>query len=110
MSLGIRHWSRRRKAKLKGFPTRESVMKNALDVLMYPVAIASPLAMVPQVLQIFVTRDASSLSLSTWAIFAALNVVWILYARVHRETPVLVTNVMMVILNSAVVVGIILYH
>lgn len=93
-----------------GFPTRASVLKDALDVLMYPVAIAAPLALLPQVWKLYATHDASSLSLPTWATFGILNLVWIAYARVHKETPVLVTNVMMALLNFAVAVGILLYR
>ncbi|MBP9711120.1 MAG: hypothetical protein KBD50_02600 [Candidatus Pacebacteria bacterium] len=109
MSLGVRHVSKRRKARLAGLPTRSSVLKNALDLLIYPVAIAAPLALFPQVLQVYQTKDASSLALPTWLILGILNVVWMFYGVVHKERPIVLTNVMLALLNFAVVVGIVLY-
>ena len=110
MSLGVRHVTRRKKARLKGFPTRESVLKNALDILIYPVAIGAPLALLPQVIKLYTTQDPSGLALSTWLILALLNLVWLLYGRVHREHPIVLTNLMLGALNFAIVFGILLFR
>lgn len=99
MSLGVRHVSKRRKA---GF-------KHGLDLLIYPVAIAAPLALLPQVIQVFKTQDASSLSLPTWLILGILNLVWLLYGFVHRDKPIMLTNAILAVLNFVIVAGIMLY-
>jgi MtN3 and saliva related transmembrane protein len=109
MSLGVRHISRRRKSRLSGLPTRGSILKNALDLLIYPVAIAAPLALLPQVIQIYQTRDTGSLALPTWFILGSLNLVWLVYGLVHRDKPIMLTNLMLACMNFAVVVGIVLY-
>jgi uncharacterized protein with PQ loop repeat len=110
MSLGVRHVSRRRKARLAGLPTRTSIVKTALDIIIYPVAIAAPLALLPQVIQVFQTQDASSLSLPTWLILGLLNVVWFVYGWAHKEQPLIITNAMLAALNFAIVAGIALYR
>ena len=110
MSLGVRHVARRRKARLKGFPTRTSVLKNALDILIYPIAFLAPLALLPQVLQLYSTRDVSSLSLPTWVALCLLNVIWLYYGFVHREKPIMVTNIMFGFLNFSIAVGVILFR
>src|SRR3989338_7497972 len=106
MSLGVRHVSRRRKARLAGLPTRTSVIKTALDVIIYPVAIAAPLALLPQVIQVYKTQDVSSLSLPTWLILGILNIVWLLYGFVHRDKPIMLTNAILAVLNFVIVAAI----
>src|SRR3989344_4113641 len=98
MSLGVRHVSRRRKTRLAGLPTRTSVIKTALDVIIYPVAIAAPLALLPQVIQVYKTQDVSSLSLPSWFIFGILNLAWLVYGWVHKERPIIITNIMLAVL------------
>ena len=100
MSLGLRHWSRRKKA---GY-------KHVLDILIYPAAIAGPLALLPQAVQLYTTHDASGLSLATWAVLVCLNLLWLLYGLVHREYPIVLTNAALAVLNFAVVWGILLYR
>ncbi len=110
MSLGVRDLSRRRKINSKGFPTKKSVAKDALDILIYPIAIGAPLAMLPQVINLYATRDASSLVLITWLLFGCFNLIWILYGWVHKERPILLTNTMLAFLNFSIVFGILLYR
>ncbi len=111
MSLGLRHYARREKVRRgERPPAHTPLYALALDVLIYPIAIAAPLALVPQVWHLYSTHDVSGLSLPTWAILAVLNVTWILYGKAHRERPVVITNVALCLLNSAVAVGIVLYQ
>ena len=112
MSLGVRHVTRRRKKarKERGFPTRTSVLKDAVEILIYPIAFLAPLALVPQVWQLYATQDATSLALSTWLVLGFLNLLWIFYAWVHRERPVMITNVMFGFLNFAIAFGVILFR
>jgi len=110
MSLGVRHVARRRKARLSGFPTRASVLKNALDILIYPVAIAAPFALLPQVIKLYTTQDVTSLSLSTWAALGAINFIWLFYGYVHRERPIIITNCIFASFHLAIVVGILLFR
>jgi len=95
---------------VKGFPTRTSVLKDAVEILIYPIAFVAPLALVPQVWQLYATQDATSLALSTWLVLGFLNLLWIFYAWVHRERPVMITNVMFGFLNFAIAFGVILFR
>ncbi len=86
------------------------MLKILLDMLIYPVAIAAPLALVPQVWQLYATHNVSGLSLPTWAALGILNIVWIFYSVVHRERPVLLTNAALMVLNFAIALGTLLYQ
>lgn len=100
MSLGLRHLHRRNKA---GF-------KHALDILIYPAAVIAPLALLPQVWQVFSTHDVSSLSLPTWVVLGFINFLWIFYGWAHRERPIMLTHAAFCILNFAIAGGILLYR
>lgn len=50
---------------LEPFPSRD-VWKRFLDYLMYGVGILAPIALVPQIMQIYTTRSADGISLLTW--------------------------------------------
>lgn len=102
--------SKRRKTRLSGLPTKRALIKNAFDVLIYPVAIGAPLALLPQVVQVYKTQDTGGLALSTWLILGILNLVWLMYGIVHRDKPIMLTNVMLACMNFAVVVAIVLYR
>ncbi len=77
---------------------------------MYVVAVATPLVVLPQVLQVFTTKDAGGLSLQTWVLLGCINVLWVLYGLVHREPPIYLSSFLVGILNFIVVYGIILYR
>lgn len=101
MSLGLRHLHRRKKS---------GNFKNILDHLIYVAAIFTPFALLPQVLQLFATKDVGSLSLTTWTILGVMNCVWLLYGTYHRESPIIITNALLAFFNFAMVVGILLYR
>lgn len=89
---------------------RAGLPKKAIDWLIYPVAIASPLALVPQVVQLYATHSAAGLSYLTWTLLAALNFLWVFYGFLHRERPIIITNLTFMLLDLAIVGGIFLYQ
>ncbi|HQT82971.1 MAG TPA: SemiSWEET family transporter [Candidatus Paceibacterota bacterium] len=90
------------------FPAR-SAPKRLLDYVMYGVGVLAPLALLPQVIQIYTTKSAAGLSLSTWALLTFFNALWVLYGVVHRDKPIILTNILFTILNATIVVGVLLY-
>ena len=112
MSLAVRNLARRREKarQLKGFPTRTSILKDALDILIYPIAIVGPIALLPQVIKLYITHDAAGLALSTWLILGLFNLVWLYYGFVHRERPIIITNLMLLTFNFTIVFGILIFR
>lgn len=107
--LGLWHFRRRSSPPESGFPTKRSVAKIALDLLIYPAAIAAPLALLPQALALYETHDAAGLVLSTWVVLGLLNVLWLVYGWVHGERPIMLTNAALMVLNFAIALGVLLY-
>lgn len=108
--IGFHHVrARMRKTQgLEPFPARNK-WKRALDYVMYAVGVAAPLALVPQILQIYQTKSSAGLSLSTWGLLTFFNVLWALYGSAHKDAHLFFANILMVFFNSAIVVGIVLY-
>ncbi len=93
---------------LEPFPSRNK-WKRFFDYLMYAVGIGAPLALVPQILQIYTTKSGAGLSLSTWLLLAVFNILWATYGALHKDTHIFFANVFMALFNSIIIAGILLY-
>ena len=93
---------------LEPFPSRNK-LKRFFDYLMYAVGIFAPLALVPQILQIYMTKSGAGISLSTWFPLTLFNILWAIYGALHRDTHILFANVCMALFNSIIIIGVLLY-
>ena len=93
---------------LEPFPAH-SVSMRALDYLMYGVGFLAPLALLPQILQIYSTRSGAGVSLLTWVLLATANILWIVYATVHKDKHILFASMLMVIFHLTIIVGLLIY-
>mgnify|MGYP001592984234 CR=1 FL=1 len=93
---------------LEPFPSKNA-WKRTLDYVMYGVGIFAPLALVPQILQIYRTKSGAGLSLSTWWLLSLFNALWAFYGAVHKDKHIFFANVLMFFFNSAIIIGILLY-
>ena len=57
-------------------------------------AILSGIALYPQLFQVLKTHNVSGLSLTTFFILAATQIIWLLYGIHRRAVPVIVTSLM----------------
>lgn len=107
---GFRHLrSRMRESRgLEPFPA-ETPFKRYLDYFMYAVGVLAPLALVPQITQIYSAKSSAGVSLLTWLLLMVVNVLWITYAVVHNDRHIIVANGLTLIFNAVIVVGIFLY-
>ena len=93
---------------LEPFPAHGG-FKRLFDYLMYAVGIFAPLALLPQIHQLYATRNASGLSLVTWALICMVNALWAAYGLVHRDTQLFLANVLMMVFNLSILIAIWLY-
>jgi len=77
---------------------------------MFVVGTFAPLALLPQVVQVFVNRDVAGLSASTWVLLGTINALWAIYGILHRERPIIIANAGMALLDFIVVFGIVLFR
>lgn len=109
-NIGLHHVETRRKffAHIEPFPHPERVRK-FFDYLVLIVGTLSPLTLVPQVIAIYRLHSASGFSFTTWFLLALINVMWITYGLLHREVPVWVSNLGMLLCNGSIVLAIFLF-
>lgn len=89
--------------------TRITKKKIAIvDDFSYIAIVAGIVMTLPQVLVIWVDRKVDGVSLATWVSYSILTVFWIYYGIVHREKPIIVGNVLGLILNIAIVIGVLI--
>jgi uncharacterized protein with PQ loop repeat len=81
-----------------------------LERLAYVAAILTPIFAVPQLLEIWISRDVSGVSLATWIAFLALSTFWAIYSVVHRAKPLMVMYIPQVTLQVFIVYGIIIFR
>ena len=112
MSVELQHLHLRKRVShpnvCEPFPARSLKMR-LLDHLMYAVAILSPLALFPQAFRVFVEGDVGGLSLLTWLLLSAGNLLWLTYGLVHREKQIILANGITFVFNLSIVIGILKY-
>jgi uncharacterized protein with PQ loop repeat len=108
--LGLRHLSQQKKnIETKPQTVKTVIRKTKLELLIYVAAFVGPLVLLPQVLNIYTTRETSGLFLPTWIMFGVLNFIWILYGRAHGEKPIIIANTALMVLNFSTAMGIVLF-
>ncbi len=72
--------------------------------------VLQPLMTVPQVWMIYSTGKVSGVSLATWVGYAVFGLAFLVYGFVHKLRPIWMTQILWLILQVAVVVGILIYE
>jgi uncharacterized protein with PQ loop repeat len=88
------HMSRRQRAKLT----------KAVDGLAYAVGIFGNAAVIPQIIRAW-QSDAPGLAITTWILFVLISCIWLVYAVLHRQRPLIVAQSVGLTANVLVVSG-----
>ena len=80
-----------------------------INKLIYAAAIIYPLTTVPQILQIFIAKNATNVSLWTWVSYDLFTLIFLWYAISNRLKPLVIEYSMWLVAQSIVVLGILLY-
>jgi uncharacterized protein with PQ loop repeat len=81
-----------------------------LDGVVSVVAVISPFASLPQLLEIWVERATAGVSLTTWSLFLFFNFPLLLYSIVHKDAKLTTMYSIGTVMNIVIVVGIILFR
>ena len=93
---------------LEPFPAR-SMPVRVLDYVMYAVGFLAPLALLPQILQIYTTKSSIGVSLLTWVLLTIANILLTNYAMVHKDRHILFASGLMIVFQITIVVGLLIY-
>lgn len=90
------------------FPHPEP-LKRLVDHLVYGVGIFIPFMTFLQSYKIWSTQNAEGISFVTFAGYASANLVWLMYAILHKEKPLIMMYTLSIIFNTSIAVGVIMY-
>ena len=93
---------------LEKFPHPNKV-KRIYDKLIYIIIFLGPLLNLPQLLKIIISKDASGLSLISWLCFSFFSLIWFFYGILHKDKPIIYTNLGLFFVQILIVFGIFLY-
>lgn len=83
--------------------------KYIIDRVVMLTGLIGPIASVPQAVEIYSGLDAQGVSLISWAFFIVTNGSLLVYSIVHKLPALIVSNILWVVIEVVVVVGILLY-
>lgn len=86
---------------------QKSVLINSLII---PIAALQPLMTLPQIMAIFTHKSARDVSILTWIAYNVASVFWLYYGIVHRERAIIISQVLWLCVQTAVIVGILIYR
>src|SRR3989339_1582126 len=103
--LGLQHFHLRKRIhkKHEAYPHPQKG-KRMLDKIITPIVLLGPLVFLPQVIKVWVEKDASSLSPFTWIAITIIGIVWFIYGVVHKEPPIILAYTGYTILNTLMVI------
>jgi len=91
--------------KLKRKPAKKPWIDKALSIM----AFVGPTLSLSQVFQIFATKSAADLSLSSWLGYQVLAILWLIYGITHKEKLIVYYQTAWIVVQSVIILGIILY-
>jgi uncharacterized protein with PQ loop repeat len=85
-------------------------MKRVVDAFAYFFGIITPLFSIPQLYEIWHYKTAESVSLASWGAFTIASVFWVFYGLVHKEKPIIISQILWFVLQLFIVIGILMYR
>ncbi|MEK7612754.1 MAG: hypothetical protein AAB449_01240 [Patescibacteria group bacterium] len=93
---------------LEPYPSKKFLIR-LLDQVVILAGIVGMVMTLPQLSNIFIDHNAAGVSALSWGAYAVIDLPWMLYGFVHKETPLIITYTSWLVLNTAVCVGALLY-
>lgn len=79
------------------------------DKFIYIIAILAPLMTLPQLFKVWEGHQIQGVSTYTWATYAVISLIWVVYGVRQRMKPIICTNGLLLLVDSLIVVGV-LFH
>ena len=110
MVSGLHHLSKRKRIHVnyEKYP-HPNKWKGLIDRLIYIVAVVGPLLTIPQVCKIWVEQNAIGVSIITWISYLIGGIFWLIYGLIHKEKPIIFANIIWIIMEITIIIGILVY-
>jgi hypothetical protein len=85
--------------------------KTKFNESMIIAGMVSPVATIPQIVKLYAThtQHAPGQSLTTWAVYTGIALLWVVYGMINRQPAILIGNALGTIMYGLVVFGIVVH-
>lgn len=107
----LRHHQQRKEAANQGqaLPA-QSKFSLFIDKIIYPVGLLGPIMTLPQLFEVWLHKSAGELSLITWGGWMILSFIWLVYGILHKDKPIIISNLLWVAIEFGVSLAIVIYR
>lgn len=106
----IHHIQKRKRVYEKGEPFPHPVRwKRFIDKAVYVVGIFGLVMAVPQVLKIWVDKNAAGVSVFPWIGYLVMSIFWLIYGLAHKEKPLILIYEFWILITSLIIIGTLAY-
>jgi uncharacterized protein with PQ loop repeat len=81
-----------------------------IDRCMMVASAIYPFTVMPQIVSIYTQHNVEGISLVSWLGFMSFGTIFLTYALVHRIKPLIVSQVLWMVVDISVVVGVLMYR
>lgn len=86
-----------------------SLQRKVINKSIFLIALVQPLSTVPQVITVFSSHNATSLSILSWLLYVIFDLAWLWYGIDEKQKAIIVSAAMFSFLELLVLIGAILY-
>ncbi|MCI0402086.1 MAG: hypothetical protein L0212_01000 [Acidobacteria bacterium] len=90
-------------------PVRSLLPPGTVNRLLGSLSVFTMLMTIPQVLTIWLSRQAAGVSIVSWGAYLVSAVVWLWYGLQKRDQNIYLPCIGWIVLDSAVIVGVLVY-
>ncbi|MEI6850594.1 MAG: hypothetical protein WCK26_01340 [Candidatus Saccharibacteria bacterium] len=87
----------------------KSKQKSKIDSLVYLAVIIGPLLTLPQVYSIWV-EGQRGVSIISWLAYLLASIIWLIYGIKHNDKPMLIVEIIWILLDILVIIGVARLH
>lgn len=89
--------------------SRKNLILKLFDDGVYLIGFFGVIVFLPQLSKIWLGKNVSGLSLTSWVGMTLGSIIWLVYGILHKQKPLIVVNLMIFLLQLFIVAGIIMY-
>ena len=106
MASGFHHLHKRKRIykNFEEYPSSNK-FKRFFDLMAYPAAIIGPFFIFLQLWKIWYFEKATGVSIITWIGIFIGSGFWFLYGVIHKEKPIILTNLLTLIFSFFIIMG-----
>ncbi len=108
INMSRHHLSHHHHFKKKHTKAKKSA-KKPIDYFVYFFMFLSPLFEIPQAVNIYTQKSAHTVSLTTWVLFFLASIAWLIYGVRNQLKSIMAIQILYMIIEASVVIGILRY-